>query len=551
MAFELKMPQLGLTMEEGTVSKWIKHEGDEVKVGDVVVEITTDKLTNEVTSEAEGTMLKIVAQEGDDVPVKGTLAWIGKPGEQVGGAPAAAAPAVPFAPAAPAAPAKPAGDTSVIVIGGGPGGYVAAIRAAQLGAKVTLIEKQYLGGTCLNVGCIPTKCLLHSAELVEDIKNQGKDIGVEVDGVKVNFQQVIAHKNDISKKLTSGVAGLLKMNKVKKIDGEATFVGEKKLSVKKADGTTEEMTADAIIVATGSINSQPPIPGLKENPNCIDSTGALSLEKLPKTMVEAMDHMLPMLDGDLTKIGVAHMKKMGMEFNLECPVQSVEESPVGAKVVCKNKAGETVSFEAEKVLVAIGRKANTASLNLEAGKIDNDRGRIIVNDKMETNVPGVYAIGDCVLGHAQLAHTASAMGEVAAENIMGQEAHYDEKTNPTCVYIEPEAASVGLTEEQCKAQGLEYKVGKFPMSANGKALILNGGEGIVKIIAGKEFGEILGMHIIGPRATDLICEGALAIEGEMTLDEIIATIHSHPTVTETMREAALQAEKRAIHTSNK
>ena len=576
MAFELKMPQLGLTMEEGTVSKWIKHEGDEVKVGDVVVEITTDKLTNEVTSEAEGTMLKIVAQEGDDVPVKGTLAWIGKPGEQVGGAPAAAAPAVPFAPAAPAVPAKPAGDTSVIVIGGGPGGYVAAIRAAQLGAKVTLIEKQYLGGTCLNVGCIPTKCLLHSAELVEDIKNQGKEIGVEVDGVKVNFQQVIAHKNDISKKLTGGVAGLLKMNKVKKIDGEATFVGEKKLSVKKADGTTEEMTADAIIVATGSVNSQPPIPGLKENPNCIDSTGALSLEKLPKTMVvigggviglelacayagfgtkitvvEAMDHMLPMLDGDLTKIGVAHMKKMGMEFNLECPVQSVEESPVGAKVVCKNKAGETVSFEAEKVLVAIGRKANTASLNLEAGKIDNDRGRIIVNDKMETNVPGVYAIGDCVLGHAQLAHTASAMGEVAAENIMGQEAHYDEKTNPTCVYIEPEAASVGLTEEQCKAQGLEYKVGKFPMSANGKALILNGGEGIVKIIAGKEFGEILGMHIIGPRATDLICEGALAIEGEMTLDEIIATIHSHPTVTETMREAALQAEKRAIHTSNK
>ena len=576
MAFELKMPQLGLTMEEGTVSKWVKHEGDEVKVGDVVVEITTDKLTNEVTSEAEGTMLKIVAQEGDDVPVKGTLAWIGKPGEQVGGAPAAAAPAVPFAPAAPAAPAKPVGDTSVIVIGGGPGGYVAAIRAAQLGAKVTLIEKQYLGGTCLNVGCIPTKCLLHSAELVEDIKNQGKDIGVEVDGVKVNFQQVIAHKNDISKKLTSGVAGLLKMNKVKKIDGEATFVGEKKLSVKKADGTTEEMTADAIIVATGSVNSQPPIPGLKENPNCIDSTGALSLEKLPKTMVvigggviglelacayagfgtkitvvEAMDHMLPMLDGDLTKIGVAHMKKMGMEFNLECPVQSVEESPVGAKVVCKNKAGEIVSFEAEKVLVAIGRKANTASLNLEAGKLDNDRGRIIVNDKMETSVPGVYAIGDCVMGHAQLAHTASAMGEVAAENIMGQEAHYDEKTNPTCVYIEPEAASVGLTEEQCKAQGLDYKVGKFPMSANGKALILNGGEGIVKIIAGKEFGEILGMHIIGPRATDLICEGALAIEGEMTLDEIIATIHSHPTVTETMREAALQAEKRAIHTSNK
>ncbi len=578
MAFEVKMPQLGLTMEEGTVSKWIKHEGDAVKVGDVILEITTDKLTNEVASEAEGTLLKIVAQEGEDVPVKGTLAWIGQPGEAIGGgaAPLAPAPAAAAATAAPAAPAKPAGDTSVIVIGGGPGGYVAAIRAAQLGAKVTVVEKQYLGGTCLNVGCIPTKCLLHSAELVEDIKNQGKDIGVEVEGVKVNFPQVIAHKNEISKKLTSGVAGLLKMNKVKKVDGEASFVGEKKISVKKPDGSVEEMTADAIIVATGSVNSVPPIPGIKENPNCIDSTGALSLEALPKTMVvigggviglelacayaafgtkitvvEAMDHMLPMLDGDLTKIGVAHMKKMGMDFHLECPVQSVEPSPVGAKVVCKNKAGETVSFEAEKVLVAIGRRANTASLNLEAGKIANDRGRILVDDQMRTNVPGVYAIGDCVFGKAQLAHTASAMGEVAAETIMGIPAAYDERTNPTCVYIEPEAASVGLTEEQCKAQGIEYKVGKFPMSANGKALILNGGEGLVKIIAGKEYGEILGMHIIGPRATDLIAEGALAIGEEMTLDEIIATIHSHPTVTETMREAALQAEKRAIHTSNK
>ncbi len=582
MAFELKMPQLGLTMEEGTVSKWVKHEGDAVKTGEVILEITTDKLTNEVTSEVDGTLLKIVAQEGEDVPVKGTLAWIGQPGEAVGGE--AAAPAVPFAPAskdpaaaaATAAPVKPAGDKSVIVIGGGPGGYVAAIRAAQLGAKVTVVEKQYLGGTCLNVGCIPTKCLLHSAELVEDIKNQGKEIGVEVEGVKVNFPQVIAHKNEISKKLTSGVAGLLKMNKVKKVDGEASFTAPGKLSVKKADGTTEAMTADAIIIATGSVNAIPPIPGIQENPNCIDSTGALSLEALPKSMVvigggvmgrelagayaafgtkitvvEAMDHMLPMLDGDLTKIGVAHMKKMGMEFHLECPVQSVEASPAGAKVVCKNKAGETVSFEAEKVLVAIGRKANTASLNLDAGGLKNDRGRILVNDRMETNVPGVYAIGDCVFGKAQLAHTASAMGEVAAENIMGIPAEYDEKTNPTCVYIEPEAASVGLTEEQCKAKGISYKVGKFPMSANGKALILNGGEGLVKIIAGTEFGEILGMHIIGPRATDLIAEGALAIGEEMTLDEIISTIHSHPTVTETMREAALQAEKRAIHTSNK
>ena len=582
MATEVLMPKLGLTMTEGTIEEWKIKEGQPVKKGDVLFTVATDKLTNDVEADADGVLLKVLLPEGETGACKSVIAYIGAEGETVPDIASAVEPAstvatAPVAATVPAAaPPAVAGPKTVLVVGGGPGGYVAAIRAAQLGAKVTLIEKQYLGGTCLNVGCIPTKCLLHSAELVEDIKNQGKDIGVEVNGVKVNFQQVIAHKNDISKKLTSGVAGLLKMNKVKKIDGEATFVGEKKLSVKKADGTIEEMTADAIIVATGSVNSQPPIPGLKENPNCIDSTGALSLEALPNSMVvigggviglelacayasfgtkitvvEAMDHMLPMLDGDLTKIGVEHMKKMGMEFNLECPVQSVEPSPVGAKVVCKNKAGETVSFEAEKVLVAIGRRANTASLNLEAGKLDNDRGRIIVNDKMETSVPGVYAIGDCVFGHAQLAHTASAMGEVAAENIMGIPAVYDEKTNPTCVYIEPEAASVGLTEEQCKAQGIEYKVGKFPMSANGKALIINGGEGLVKIIADAKYGEVLGMHIIGPRATDLIAEGALAIRLEATVDELISTIHSHPTVTETMREAALNLEKRAIHTINK
>ena len=414
-----------------------------------------------------------------------------------------------------------------------------------------------------------------AAELVSEIKDQGNEIGVKVSGVEVDFPQVIAHKNAISKQLTQGVAGLLKQNKVARVDGEASFTAPKKLSVKKSDGSVEEMTADAIIIATGSVNSQPPIPGLKENPNCIDSTGALSLEKLPKSMVvigggviglelacayaafgtkitvvEALDHMLPMLDGDQTANGVKHMKKMGMEFNLECPVQAVEASPVGAKVVCKNKAGETVSFEAEKVLVAIGRRANTASLNLDAAGLNNDRGRIIVNDKMETNVPGVYAIGDCVFGKAQLAHTASAMGEVAAENIMGIPAVYDEKTNPTCVYMEPEAASVGLTEEQCKAKGIDYKVGKFPLVANGKSLIINGGEGLVKIIADAKYEEVLGMHIIGPRATDLIAEGALALRLEATVDELISTIHSHPTVSESVRECALNVQKRAIHIKN-
>ena len=268
------------------------------------------------------------------------------------------------------------------------------------------------------------------------------------------------------------------------------------------------------------------------------------------TVVEALDRMLPMLDADITAVGVESMKRLGVEFHLECPVQSVEPCEAGAAVICRDREGRTLRVEAEKVLVAVGRRANTASLGLEAGGIRHDRGRIIVNSRMETNVPGVYAAGDCVANYAQLAHTASAMGEVAAENIMGIDAEYDEKTNPVCVYIEPEAASVGLTEEQAKERGIDYRVGRFPMSSNGKALILNGGEGLVKIIADAKYGEVLGMHIIGPRATDLISEGALALRLEATVDELISTIHSHPTVTETLREAALNFDKRAIHTKN-
>lgn len=461
---------------------------------------------------------------------------------------------------------------TVLVIGGGPGGYVAAIRAAQLGAAVTLVEKEKLGGTCLNRGCIPTKCLLRSAELIRDIREHGAELGVRTKGVEVDFPQIIAHKNQITKTLTQGVGALLKMNGVTSIQGEAVFTAPKTVEVTKPDGVRETMTPDAVIIAAGSGNAVPPIPGIKENPCCIDSTRALSLETLPKTMViigggviglefacaysafgtkvtvvEALKQMLPMLDEEITAVGVKSMKKMGVDFHLECPVQSVEPCEAGAAVICRDRDGGTVRFEAEKVLVAIGRRANTESLGLEAGGLRHDRGRIVVNSRMETGVPGVYAVGDCVANYAQLAHTASVMGEIAAENIMGIKAEYEEKTNPVCVYTEPEAASVGLTEAQAKERGLDYRVGRFSMRANGKALILNGGEGLVKIIADAKYGEVLGMHIIGPRATDLICEGALAIRLEATVDELISTIHSHPTVTETLREAALDFEKRAIH----
>ncbi|MBC8577667.1 dihydrolipoyl dehydrogenase [Yanshouia hominis] len=577
MATAVLMPKLGLTMTEGTIDGWSVKEGEPVKKGDLLYTVSTDKLTNEIEAEEDGVLLKILCPEGETAACKSVVAYIGQPGEKIPEESVPSArPAEQRAPAPDApAPAAKQGPRTVLVIGGGPGGYVAAIRAAQLGAKVTVIEKDRLGGTCLNVGCIPTKCLLHSAELVSRIREQGAEIGVRVSGLEVDFPQVIAHKDEISKRLTGGIAALFRMNRIGRVEGEASFLSPNSLSVRRKDGSAETMTADAVIIAAGSVNAQPPIPGLRENPNCIDSTGALSLEKLPESMVvigggvigielacaysafgtrvtviEALDHMLPMLDAEISAVGIEHLKKRGVEFHLECPVQSVEPSPVGAKVVCRDKGGELLAFEAEKVLVAIGRRANTAPLNLDAAGIQNDRGRILVNDRMETNVPGVYAIGDCVFGKAMLAHTASAMGEVAAENIMGQPAVYDQKTNPACVYMEPEAASVGLTEEQCREKGIDYIVGKFPMNANGKALILNGGEGMVKMIADRKYREVLGLHIIGPRATDLISEGALALRLEATLDELITTIHSHPTVTETVREAALHAEGRAIHTKN-
>lgn len=571
MAVEVKMPQLGLTMEEGTVSKWLKQEGDTVKVGDILLEITTDKLTSEVAAEADGVLLQIVAQEGEDIPVKGTLAYIGEPNEQVGNHAVAPEP-IATTTVAPA-PAKPVGDTTVAVIGGGPGGYVAAIRAAQLGGKVTLIEKNKLGGTCLNVGCIPTKAILHAAEALTQAQEM-EEYGIHVEVKNVDWNKVQQKKTAITTQLVSGVTGLMKANKIKVVEGTASFVAKDTLTITKQDGTTENATFDKIIIASGSVPAIPPIPGVKENANCVDSTGALSFETIPKslivigggvigielatayskfgtkvTLVEAMPKLLPLMDGELTAQLRKMMEAKGIQILTEAKVQSVESATVGAKVNVE-MAGKVTSFKAEKVLVAVGRRTDTQALNLDAVGIANDRGKIIVNDKMETNVANVYAIGDC-LGKVMLAHVASAQGEVAAENALGENAIYHGETNPSCVYTDPEFAGVGLTEEKAKESGIAYQVGKFPLMANGKSLIMNGGVGSIKFIIGKEYKEVLGVHILGPRATDLIGECALAIGMEATVEDIIATIHAHPTVTEAVREAALATEKRAIHIPNK
>ena len=461
----------------------------------------------------------------------------------------------------------------VVVIGAGPGGYVAAIRLAQLGAEVILIEKDKLGGTCLNVGCIPTKVLLHCAEVVTNL-GEAQELGVKVDSSSINWDKVQEKRKKISSQLVMGVGSLVKANKIKLIEGSASFVDKHTLNVVKKDKTEEKLTFDKLIIASGSVPAIPPIPGVKECPACIDSTAALELDKVPKSMlvigggvigiemataysafgtkvtiVEALPKILPLMDTELSKMLKKSMQEKNIEILTGTKVLSVETTALGAKVNVETEQGNK-SFEAEKVLVAVGRRTYTESLDLAAAGIANDRGRITVNDKMQTNVEGIYAIGDC-LGKVMLAHVASAQGEVAAENIMGANKKFNGATSPSCVYTDPEFAGVGLTEEQAKEQNKDYEVGRFPLAANGKALIANGGQGVVKVIKGKEYNEILGVHILGPRATDLIAEAALMVGMEATAEDVIETIHAHPTLTEAVREAVLASEGIAIHIPNK
>lgn len=462
--------------------------------------------------------------------------------------------------------------TKIVVIGGGPGGYVAAIRAAQLGGEVTLVEKEYLGGTCLNVGCIPTKALLHTAEIYEEAMH-GAEYGVITD-VKLDFVKAQEKKKAITNQLVGGVKGLLAVNKVKVISGVASFNSKDTIQVKTIKGAIETLKADKFIIATGSIPAMPPIPGI-EAKQCMDSTGALELQEVPKTMVivgggvigveiatlystlgckvtivEMQNEILPMMDRELTKILRGKLAKKGVDIYTEAKVMSIKDSGAEAQVTVEMKDGSSKVFSCEKALISVGRKINTEALALDKVGISNDRGRIAVNDKMETNVEGIYAIGDCT-AKGMLAHIASAHGEVAAENALGHKAIFDMKTNPSCVYTNPEFAFVGLTEEQAKEEGIDYIVGKFPLMANGKSLIMGGGDGMIKFVVGKEYKEILGAHILAPRATDLIAECALAIGLEATIDEVIATIHAHPTVGEAVREAALAVDKRAIHIPNR
>jgi len=453
----------------------------------------------------------------------------------------------------------------LLVIGGGPAGYVAAIRAAQLGATVDLIEADQVGGVCLNRGCIPTKALLHTAEVYQEALT-GANCGVDAT-VGLDFAQAQRRKADVVNRLTAGVASLLKASAVNVIKGQARFLDAHSVELSQADAPDTVVTADRFIVATGSVPVRPPIPGL-DLPVCLDSTEALELAEVPRSMVivgggvigvematiyatlgcevtivELLDQILPMMDDELTAIVRAKLEADGIRIHTSSRVLAVE--PGQPATVRVEIDGQPTGLPADKVLVSVGRRPNTDGLGLEAAGIIHQRGRILTDDHQRTNVAGIFAAGDCT-SQVMLAHVASAQGEVAAENAAGLETTYDGRTNPSCVYTQPEFAGVGLTEAQATERGLSYKIGRFPLSANGKTLIAES-DGLVKVIAGAKYGEILGVHMVGPRATDLIAEAALAIRLEATVEELISTIHAHPTVSEALHEAAMAVDHRAIH----
>ena len=448
----------------------------------------------------------------------------------------------------------------LVIIGGGPGGYETAIRAAQMGAETVLIEKGNLGGTCLNVGCIPTKALLHSADLYHEIKNDAKKNGIIVDSVTIDFAAMQAKKAKAVKQLVNGVGGLMKANGITVMKGTAVFTAKDKVEVRTEEGA-EEVTFDKCIIASGSVPSVVPLPG-HDLEGVVDSTGALNFEETPEslaiigggvigiemahvynrlvtkvTVIEMLPEILMNLDKDVVAVQRKLMKKAKIDVMTETKVGSIEETDDGLKVNVTDVEGNEKSVTAQKVLMCVGRRPATADMGLEGIGVEMERGRIIVDETFKTSVDNVYAIGDCI-GGIMLAHTASAEGAACIEGIMGHKSNLNYKVIPACVYTYPEMSGVGLTEQEAEKDGLNYQVGTFPLMGNGKSLIIGEQNGLVKIIADKETKKIMGVHMMGPGATEMIMEGTLAMAMGATVEDLINTVHAHPTVGESIKEAA-------------
>ncbi len=460
----------------------------------------------------------------------------------------------------------------LIVIGGGPGGYVCAIRASQLGLKTACVESRgTLGGTCLNIGCIPSKSLLNLSENFQKAKKDFNQQGIEIENIKLNIDKMMSNKNKSVSILTKGVEFLFKKNKVTYIKGKGVIFSENDVVVYN-DNKKENFKTKNIVIATGSTATS--IPGIDiDEKNIISSTGVLSLNKVPKklvvigggyiglemgsvwsrlgsevTVIEYLDHITPGMDLEISKEFQKILNKQGINFKLESKVKSIKNHSNSATVeYIDNKTSKTTTIEADKVLVSVGRKPYTEGLNLsKVGIYKDDKGRIKVNKKFQTSVENIYAIGDVIKG-PMLAHKAEDEGIAVAEILAGQAGHVNYDVIPGVIYTSPEVATVGKTEEQLKSENKSYKVGKFPFLANSRAKVNNETEGFVKILADKTTDKVLGVHIIGPHCGDMIAEMALAMEFGASAEDIARTCHAHPTHTEAIKEAALAVDKRPIH----
>ena len=457
-----------------------------------------------------------------------------------------------------------------VVIGGGPGGYVCAIRLAQLGIKTACIESRgTLGGTCLNIGCIPSKSLLNLSEEFHKAKNLSSK-GIEIGEVKLNLSKMMKSKDKAVTILTKGVEFLLKKNKVTYFKGTGSFKTKNEILIKDEKKETL-IESDNVIVATGSVPVS--LPNIEFDEEVIvSSTGALKLEKVPNKMVvvgggyiglemgsvwsrlgaevhviEFLDHITPGMDKEVSSEFMKILKKQGINFHMEHKVEKIEKKKLGATILTKDKNGNKKNFECDVVLISVGRKPNTDGLNLEKIDIElDDKKRIKTDKSFKTNLDNVYAIGDVISG-PMLAHKAEDEGIAVAENIAGQHGHVNYDTIPGVVYTKPEVASIGKTEEQLKEKNIKYKIGKFSFMANSRAKAIDDAEGFVKILADEKTDKVLGAHLIGPHAGELIAEIGIAMEFGASSEDIARTCHAHPTFSEAVKEAALSVEKRAIH----
>ncbi len=566
MAHEIIMPKAGIDMTEGQIVKWLKKEGDPVTEGEIILEIMTDKTSMEIEAEASGILLKIVHHDGDTVPVTEVIGYIGEEGEAV----------ETLQPEVIESSSEVEGEEDrmirfednyhVAVIGGGPAGYVAAIKAAQLGAKVAIVEKGTFGGTCLNVGCIPTKAYLKNAEIIENIHAAaGRGIIIEKSDIKVDMQKVQQYKNSVVKKLTGGVVSLLKSNGVDIYEG----VGKINKNIDVVVNDSQIIKADKIILAGGSKATKINIPGI-ENDKVLTSDDILEIQEVPETLavigggvvgielgqsfaglgskvtvIEMMDRIIPALDHEVSEELARILKKKGMTLINSSKITEIVDK--GDKLEVKIEGKDSVV--ADKVLISIGRVPDNEGI----GEIKPvmERGKIKVDKYMETSVKGVYAPGD-VNGIKMLAHVAFRMGEVAAENaVKGNERTIKLLSAPSVVYTSPEVAMVGLTEEQAREKYDDVRIGKFSFVANGRALASGDNVGFVKVVADNQYGEVLGVHIIGPAAAEIINQASLIMEMEITVDEVIKTIYGHPTYSEALFEAFADVLGEAVHLPKK